>query len=485
MESCGPNHDMNSKQRKKIGGALRTILGKEGISNIQSTVERHSFDALRPHRGFPLPPHGFPPDFVAVPRSTSEVIEIVRVAKRYSIPLIPWGGGTGLMGGAVAAAGGILVDFRKMNKILDINRIDHTARVQPGALLGRVNKELQSKGLFLGHDPWTREYATVAGAISTNGMGYYGGKYGSMGDQVLGLKVVLADGTVIKTTTVPNSSTGVDLKRLFIGTEGSFGLITEATIRCFPKPRAERVFAYSFKNFKIAFKAVLKIRNSDIAPTSIDTYGEGYGYGQCTLYVMFSGSDKQVAVEEKQCRLIIASSGGSALSDREATTYWNERHQIADYYKQSIEKSPFASWREDKTFDFLHVALPASSVIPFWRKATRIAKMHKITLEYYGIWIKPELFAMNFTREKDVPTENLRHTVDEGMRLAIQLGGAFEYCHGVGMRLEDLMSAQHKNGFEVMKKLKSALDPNMILNPAKLGFGEPENLRSPAEQPRF
>ena len=245
-------------RNRQIGEALESPLGRGRVSLEQGQIERHSFDALRPHRGSPLPPsRGFPPDLVVTPRSTDDVIQIVAVARRFTASLIPWGGGTGLMGGAVAADGGdggigrarILVDFKRMNKVIRVDATDQSARAQSGATLGSVNRALRRRRLLLGHDPWTRDYATVGGAISTNGLGYYGGRYGTMGDQVLGLQAVLADGTVVDTTPVPDPSTGLDLKRLFIGTEGSLGLITEATIRCHPAPATEVVLVYSFSNF--------------------------------------------------------------------------------------------------------------------------------------------------------------------------------------------------------------------------------------------
>src|SRR5437660_1983819 len=127
---------------------------------------------------------------------------------------------------------------------------------------------------MLGHDPWTRDYATVGGTISTNGMGYYGGNYGSMGDQVLGLRAVLADGSVLETPAVPSSSTGLDLRRLLIGTEGTIGLITEATLRCYPIPELERILAFTFQSFGDAFRAAIKLRAKGVNPASIDLQEE-------------------------------------------------------------------------------------------------------------------------------------------------------------------------------------------------------------------
>jgi FAD/FMN-containing dehydrogenase len=396
-------------------------------------------------------------------------VELVGVAAEFSVPLVPWGGGTGLMGGAIAVAGGIVVDFRKMRSVLKIgDTTDQAVTVQSGAPLGSVNRALKPRGLMLGHDPWTRDYATVGGTISTNGMGYYGGKYGSMGDQVLGLKAVLADGSVVETAAVPNSATGMDLRRLLIGTEGTIGLITEATLRCFPIPEVEKILAYTFRSFGDAFRAAIKLRAKEVDPASIDIQEEAGEKGSCTFYVALVGFAEEVRAQEERTRLLL--SEGSPLSEKEARSYWKERHSIADMYKRSIAKSPLVHWRGEKTFDFLHVALPPSAVPSFHRAIHGIANRHKITLDGFGVWVKPELISAEFTRKDRVPAENLWLTVEAGMRLAVRLGGSFEYCHGVGTSLADMMSVQHGRGLDVMRKIKRALDPNRILNPGKLAL---------------
>jgi FAD/FMN-containing dehydrogenase len=458
-----------SDAKKRLGSALVAELGRKAVSRQPSVVQRHSFDALRPYRGFLLPESGFPPDFVVTPASSEDVMRVMKIARKFDCPIIPWGAGTGLMGGAIAVRGGIVLDFRRMNRILGSSVDDLSVRVQPGATLSRVNMSLRKKGLFLGHDPWTRDYATVGGAISTNGLGYYGGKYGSMGDQVLGLQVVLSDGKVMETAATPTSSTLFDIKRLFIGTEGSMGIITEATLRCFPIPEKESVFAYSFHDFKSCFKAILKMRGLGLIPASLESAMEE---GRCRCYVVFAGARQEVRVVEARCRQLFSSSGGEVVGNGAARSYWKNRHMIADYYEQGISESPSASWREERSFDFIHVALPASRVLRFSGEAMRVARRHRISVEDYGIWIKPEFFSMTFTREEGVPEENLKLTVDETLKLGIRMGGSFEYCHGVGLRLGGLMRAQHGRGLIVMKRVKKALDPTKILNPSKFGLDD-------------
>jgi FAD/FMN-containing dehydrogenase len=457
------------KNKLEIIGVLMDKLGPRCVSYAKSQIESHSFDALRFHRGYPLPEKGFPPDLVVTPRNQKQLIALLEVARRFKAPLIPRGAGTGIMGGAVALSGGIIIDFQKMSRILRVNKMDETVVLQPGAVIGQVNKVLRRSRLFLGHDPWTRDYATVGGAISTNGMGYYGGKYGGMGDQVLGLKALLADGTMIQTSAVPNSSTGFDLKRLLIGTEGTFGLIVEATLRCFPIPESETVIGFSFPSFEEAYTAALKVKSSDLNPASSAINGEGYG-GPCDCYLIFAGPREITGVSVRACRRLMLSLKGKPLGKGMTAPYWSERHYVAELYENRISKNPLGSFRGEKSFDFVHLGLAPGRLVKFRKAITRLAKRRRITIEEYGTWIKPELFNFNFTRAEGVPPANLRRTVDDAMKLAIKMGGTIEYCHGAGFRLGSLMEAQHGKGFAVMKRLKRDLDPDLILNPGKLGF---------------
>src|ERR1051325_7082324 len=188
-----------------------------------------SWDALSEARLDPRhKPETALPLCIAVPDSTAQVREVVTIANETRTPLIPYGGGSGLMGGALTIRPGIAVDLRRMSRVISIDAEAMSARVQASAVLESVNAALNERGFILGHDPWTLPVATIGGAISTNSVGYRAGKYGSMGEQVLGLEFVLASGETLVTRAVPKSSAGIDLNALFIGGEGCFGVVTEA-----------------------------------------------------------------------------------------------------------------------------------------------------------------------------------------------------------------------------------------------------------------
>ena len=225
-----------SADRRLIDRLVRIVDSSQVLTD-PARLDEASWDALSEGRIHPQKPlQTALPLCVVLPDSIDQVQKVVLLANEEKIPIVPYGGGSGLMGGALSLRPGIVMDLKKMDRVLEIDKDARTVRAQAGVVLEVLDKDLKEKGLMLGHDPWTLPVATVGGAVSTNSLGYRGGKYGAMGNQALGLEVVLANGKIVRTRAVPKSSTGMDLKHIFVGGEGCFGMITEATIKAFPLP---------------------------------------------------------------------------------------------------------------------------------------------------------------------------------------------------------------------------------------------------------
>jgi len=210
---------------------LREAIEPVMICTDVDTCTFMARDALNPSRL----PAGEPvqPVCVVRPRCTEDVASVLRVANAAKCPVIPMGGGSGLMGGASSVIPGIVLDLRQLQGI-EIRPADRMAEVGAGVTIKALNEAAKPYGLMCGHDPWTVAVATVGGTISTNSLGYLGGKYGAMGDQVLGLEAVLPTGEVIRTRAVEKASTGPALQPLLVGAEGCFGVITRAVLRLVP-----------------------------------------------------------------------------------------------------------------------------------------------------------------------------------------------------------------------------------------------------------
>jgi FAD/FMN-containing dehydrogenase len=315
--------------------------------------------------------------------------------------------------------------------------------------------------------------ATVGGAISTNSVGYRAGIYGSMGEQVLGLEAVLPNGEILRTRAVSKHSAGINLNSVLIGAEGCLGIITEATIRVFPKPPARRFSGYLFSSFEQGYAAIQQMFQQRLRPAVLDFGDDEDKHDQgALLYLVFEGNEEVVAAEEGLAERICSAHSGEALSRQEPEQFWLERHEIARRFmrtrRQRRERGRDGIYR-----DWIHVALPASKVLAFRRAAVELIERHGVRLQESGLWVQPELFSMRLGAE-DRTVSNaqlaLEKTVEELLRLVQQYGGSMEYTHGVGIKLAPLMAGEHGYGLQVMRQIKRVLDPNNVLNPGKLAL---------------
>jgi FAD/FMN-containing dehydrogenase len=409
------------------------------------------------------------------PGETREVAAVVGIANRLGIGIVPHGGGSGLMGGALALTRSVVIDTTRMDRVLDVSRDDQTTLVQSGAVLGDVNRQLKPHGLVLGHDPWTVNVATVGGTISTDSLGYLGAKYGSMGDQVLGLTVVLPDGSLLETGAVAKASVGPDLRRLFIAAEGCFGVITEAHLRVFPVPEERSLLAFQFASFGHGLAAILAMRSCGLVPDILE-FNEEFGANDesepAPLYLGFEGFHESVRAATERARSTCVASGGRELPESEVHGYWEHRHDIGDRFAEWRRAGQSQRWPPAGSgFDYAHVTLRVSRVLDYRERCLEILRAHRVQPAEVGVWCHPELFSV-YASHHDGPegAGRLAAAVDEMLRLAQEMGGAMEYCHGVGVRLAHLMLRERGASLDVLRSIKGALDPKGIMNPGKLGL---------------
>ena len=462
---------------------LAKHLGPERVLTGERIPPRYRLDALRAHRGTRLPVAGVRPAAVVVPRSPHDVSSVVRFAREAGFNVVPWGGGTGLMGGARPRDDSIVLDLRRMHRVRSIDRASCTAIAEAGIVLEGLDRRLRRRGLSLGHDPWSRPRATLGGAIGTNGLGYAGYLRGSMGDQVLGLEVVLADGTILRTRAAARSTTGLDLKRLFIGTEGTLGIVTAATIRAFPIPEREDVRSFEIPDFTTGFTAVSRIYDDGLVP-SVMELDESFpapalpwssDEGPPTLHLGFAGKREVVGASWRGANARLRRSRAKRLPAREARAFWRRRHAII-YHHDEVAPGVTSADRllANTIFDYAHVALPRSKVLAFRRSALSIVRRHRVAPIGFGTWTQPELVSLEMVRpvraDREEAREAVADAIDEVLRRALALGGSIEYVHGVGVKLTHLLAEELGEGLDLARKVKRALDPAGTLNPGKAGF---------------
>ena len=473
-------------RREQLAAAAAAIVGKDRVSWSPEELATYSRDAwglLRAH-GDQLSL----PELVVRPANTEQVAAMVRLAVEHRTPIVPYGGGTGIMGGASTVVPGLVVDLGAMRRVLAIDLPGRAAHVEAGIILSDLEAKLNRHGLLLGHDPWSLPIATVGGAISTNGVGYRAARYGSMGEQVLGLVVVLPDGSILSTRAIPKSSTGFDLKSLFIGAEGVLGIITEATLRVFPLPEERVLVAYGFPSFEAGFAAIQEMFAIGLRPALLD-YGENHvplllrplGWllrlheERPTLNLGFEGFREEVAAQDARSRQICVARGGRPLSSQEAQEFWQTRHRAGEVYARHRR------WRRhwprhllsSLGLEYIDVALPASQVLAYRERCGALLSRQGIHVFEWGLWVQPELLNVIMLKLSLIPGEarnGLSQARDAALRLAQDMGGSMESCHGVGLRLSHLMGEEHGRGLDLMRQVKAALDPHNIMNPGKMGL---------------
>ena len=453
--------------------SLIQVLGCGNVSTREDDLDRYSADALTPFRAFKAASSlERTADAVVMPQSVQQVVEVVNLASSYSVPIVPYGGGTGVMGAALPVQGGIVMDLKGLDGVLDVNPTDRTVLVEAGVILEDLVKVLEGHGLMLGHDPWSVPIATVAGTIATNGVGYRASRYGSMGEQVLGLEVVLPNGRVLTTRSVPKYSSGPNLNHLFIGTEGIFGVITKATLRVFRLPEDRSFATIGYDSFEDGFNAVAELFALGLRPALVDLTEES-GSG-VRLYMMYEGYREGVSAERRRSLKVCCGLGGRDLGKAETLDYWNNRYQSGESYRREMLNQPRSirrRWGAVRSFDYVHMALPVSQVLDYRRQCDEILSKRGVKAVEYSIWTQPELFSMLLTPTGGSTNEAgdaLAEAVDEVLTLAQDLGGTMEYCHGVGVKLAHLLPREMGEGMEVVKATKRTIDPANIMNPGKL-----------------
>ncbi|MPZ48718.1 MAG: FAD-binding protein [Dehalococcoidia bacterium] len=419
---------------------------------------------------------------VVRPATAEEVAGVLALASEAGVPVVAYGAGTGLMGGARSLRPGLVLDTVNLNQI-DVHPADRLVWAGAGSILADVDSALRQHDLCLGHDPWTFPVASVGGPLSTNGLGYKGGRYGGMGDQTLALEVALADGTLLRTKALRRHSTGPDLARLFIGAEGTLGVITAAALRAYPIPERQELRAFRFRRFEDGFAAVDALTALGLRPSLLE-YSEEHAspWPELStreeepplLYLGFEGFAEEVEASLSRAERIAAGHGATPLPQQQVEDFWAERHIIAERFARNRgNRRRRNGWGDPGLVrDYIHVSLPPSKVLEFRDICHRQPSRQGAVLFECALWTGPDCFsAVLATPTADGGQERLQGVIDALLMSCQDLGGSMEYVHGAGLRLAHLMPREHaEGGFDLLQRLKRALDPEAILNPGKLGL---------------
>ena len=432
--------------------------------------------AVREHHG-----HGedyfaaFPPDAVCFPNSTEEVAEIVKICANYSAPVIPFGTGTSVEGHVTALHGGITIDLMQMNAVIEVNPEDLDCRVQAGVTRKQLNEHLRDTGLFFPIDPGAD--ASIGGMAATRASGTNAVRYGTMRENVIGLTVVTADGRIVRTGgRAKKSSAGYDLTRVFIGSEGTLGVITEVHLKLHGIPEKITSAVCQFPSTADAVDSVILTIQSGIPVARIELldslmmdwtiqYSKLDQYeSKPTLFYEFHGSEANVEEQTNQVRAIIDEFGGSAFqwasSTEERNNLWQARH---DVYHACIAQAP------GKQGISTDVCVPISQLaecISETELDTKESGFDAPIVGHVGDGNFHSIFLVDIDDEEEM--KRAKDCNDRIVKRALAMGGTCTGEHGIGAGKIDFLIAEHGEAVSLMRSIKKALDPENIMNPGKV-----------------
>lgn len=458
---------------------LREVAGSESCSTRTADLYTYGFDASIHHRT---------PDMVIQPRSTEQVSAVMKIAYQHGIPVVPRGGGTGLCGSAVPVQGGIVMDMSRMDKILEISVGDLCCVVETGCVYQDLNDALSPFGFWFPPSPGSSDACQIGGMVAANASGMKAVKYGATRDYVLGLTFVKANGDVVKSgTRTLKDSSGYQLARLLVGSEGTLGIITDVTLKIAAKPKTSAMVLAAFPDPEAAGRCVSAIIAKPLIPSSlelmdsvsIDAVNKALGnpLPDCKALCMIE-VDGEPEVVEKELRVVeeVARSEGAitveATHDRKVMNRWNNSRKAIMTSLAALRPGYSSVSLADD------MVLPISKIPAAVVAYQRIAEKYDVTVATYGHAADGNLHTKMLLDPNDADSwRRGEKAVDEIFEATLALGGSVTGEHGVGISKAPNFHKERSSVIPTMVEIKKAMDPKNILNPGKLDQWEGSILR--------
>jgi glycolate oxidase len=463
-------HDSNQYRRidKNLIGQIEKTVGKENVLTSKEDLICYGYDATNLEAL---------PDLVVFPKGAGEISEILLLANQHRFPVVPRGMGTGFSGGSIPVRGGAVLVMSRLNQVIEIDTENLIAVVEPGVITGDFQKAVEKLGLFYPPDPASTLYCTLGGNVAECAGGPRAVKYGVTKDYVLGLEVILPTGEVIQTgVKTAKGVVGYDLTKLFVGSEGTLGVITRIILRLIPLPEARKTMMVVFHQVEDAAAAVSKIISSKIVPSTLefmdnasiqcveDYLKMGLPRDAGALLLIEVDGEREILPEyiSKIDQITLSLNRYSfdvAETDKEAEALWKARRAL----------SP-ASYRLNPTKIAEDITVPRNQIAPFIREARRIAEERKLKIINFGHAGDGNIHTSLMINDKvEGEKKRAEEAIKEIFMLTVKLGGTLSGEHGVGLTKAPYVGLELDQGaINVMKRIKEVLDPNHILNPQKI-----------------
>ncbi|WPZ32057.1 FAD-linked oxidase C-terminal domain-containing protein (plasmid) [Sulfitobacter sp. OXR-159] len=448
-------------RKSEIVAALRAVLPPDAVISDPEETRAYECDALTAYRCAPLA--------VVLPRTTEEVAAAMRVCHRMRVPVIPRGAGTSLAGGALPTADSVVIGTMRLREMLEIDTDNRFIRVQTGVTNLSVSDELEAQGFFYAPDPSSQLACTIAGNIGMNSGGAHCLKYGVTTNNLLGARMVLADGEIVDL-----AGGGLDILGLICGSEGQLGIVTEATLRILPKPEGARPMLIGFDSAEVAGECVARIIRSGLLPVAIEYMDDvclravedfaRAGYPDCAavLIVEVEGSEPEIADQTARIRAI-----ADQLNPVEFRESRNADESLAIWKGR---KSAFGAMGRLGDYLCLDGTVPVSKLPFTLKRIGELSKEHGLEVAnvfHAGDGNMHPLILFDANTPGDL--ERAEAFGADILRVCVDVGGCLTGEHGVGIEKRDLMTSQYTpEDMAIQMEIKDALDPCWLLNPAKV-----------------
>jgi len=455
---------------------LAAELGEDSVHWDDETLSGRKHDTwplslIRAHRGT----LATRPACVVTPADTAAVQAVLRAADRAGIAVAPFGAGSGVCGGFLPSDGSIVVDMRRMNRLLDVDETSLTARVEAGMMGNHFEAALNERGYSMGHFPQSIELSTVGGWVSTRAAGQFSTRYGSIEDMLLGLEVVLAGGDLVAIKPSPRRSAGPDLRHLFLGSEGTLGVITEITVRIFPLPESRRMRSFAFTDFESGLEAIRLMMRAGWRPPVLrlyDAHETARHFGQwaegdaCFLLVVSEGAPALANAEIEACREICLSMHATETGEAPVEHWMGARNHVPSL--ADLVARGFVVDTIEVTADWARIGDLYREVIAAVGGVESLLLVSGHSSHSYAQGTN--IYFTFVAQPKDPADAEAKYLEcwSRAMDATVRAGGSISHHHGIGRLRVPWMRDEHGAGIEVMRAVKRALDPKGILNPGAL-----------------
>jgi len=454
----------------------REYCSTKDIDKITHSVDYYWLSRMWADRGKRMPEA----DFIVSPKDAKETSAVLKIANYYKIPVTTWGGGGGTQGGALPVTGGIVLDTKRMNQIYDVNTDSMYIECGTGVIYKHLEWEANQVGYATMHYPSSLTCSTVGGFLAHRGIGVVSTKYGKIDDMVLQMEVVLPNGDIINTSSAPKHAAGPDLNQIFIGSEGTLGIITKAQMRIYVQPEERRFRAFLFKDMSAAFKAskellqkfkpsVMRLYDKDETASLIKEI-VGVEREGAFMNIALEGCSALVEVEEKILLETFARYGAEDMGSDYGKRWWDEK--ITFFYPGHMMDLP-------QMFGTMDTIAPYDKVETiYWAMKEAVETNFPMArfIAHFSHWYEwgsmiYDRFIVDNPPQDPAEAMRLHQAIWTcGVRTALANGGVVNDHHGVGIKLGRLMKEQYGPAMQVFEGIKRELDPNGIMNPFKLGL---------------